>query len=164
MSKASKPPAPPPAAESAPDMAHSIWLAGLGAWAQAQAEGNKVFEALVRDGLSLQRQTHQGLAQATEKLAEMTARANDARWGKLGGLFENRVAQSLSRMGLPDATDWQALQARLDRIEAHLQALQPTAGAPAPGAPASRTPRKTTPSTAPRKAVASAATRRRKAA
>ena len=29
---------------TAPDI--NIWLAGLGAWAQAQAEGNKVFEAL----------------------------------------------------------------------------------------------------------------------
>ena len=31
------------------DSAHQIWLAGLGAFAKAQQEGGKVFEALVKE-------------------------------------------------------------------------------------------------------------------
>ena len=37
------------------DSAHQIWLAGLGAFAKAQEEGNKVFDTLVKEGLSIQR-------------------------------------------------------------------------------------------------------------
>ena len=39
------------------DSAQQIWLAGLGAFNKAQSEGNKVFETLVKEGLSIQRKT-----------------------------------------------------------------------------------------------------------
>ena len=39
------------------DSTHQIWLAGLGAFAKAQQEGTKVFEALVKEGSELQRRT-----------------------------------------------------------------------------------------------------------
>ncbi|MFL6681689.1 MAG: phasin family protein, partial [Burkholderiaceae bacterium] len=35
-------------ASSVKDSAQQIWLAGMGAFAKAQAEGGKVFEALVK--------------------------------------------------------------------------------------------------------------------
>ena len=35
------------------DSAQQIWLAGLGAFSKAQEEGGKVFETLVKEGLSL---------------------------------------------------------------------------------------------------------------
>ena len=36
------------------ESAQQIWLAGMGAFNRAQAEGGKLFESLVRDGLSLE--------------------------------------------------------------------------------------------------------------
>ena len=39
------------------DSAQQIWLAGLGAFAKAQAEGSKVFESLVKEGSTVQRKT-----------------------------------------------------------------------------------------------------------
>ena len=39
------------------ESAHEIWLAGLGAFAKAQEEGQKVFKALVREGSSMQQRT-----------------------------------------------------------------------------------------------------------
>ena len=45
------------------DSAQQIWLAGMGAFSKAQAEGGKVFEALMKEGTALQRKT-QGLAEA----------------------------------------------------------------------------------------------------
>ena len=39
------------------DSAQQIWLAGMGAFSKAQAEGRQVFEALVKEGTSLQRKT-----------------------------------------------------------------------------------------------------------
>ena len=57
---AKKPAAPSPnASTDTPDLSalssHQIWLAGLGAMAQAQAQGSKAIETLVSDGLAFQR-------------------------------------------------------------------------------------------------------------
>ncbi|WP_305806821.1 phasin family protein, partial [Stenotrophomonas sp. YIM B06876] len=53
------------------DSAQQIWLAGLGAFAKAQEEGGKVFESLVKEGLSIQRKTQ---AVAEERISEATSR------------------------------------------------------------------------------------------
>ena len=42
---------------SVKDSAQQIWQAGLGAFTRAQAEGSKAFEALVKEGLTIQRKT-----------------------------------------------------------------------------------------------------------
>ena len=110
---------------SAPDI--NIWLAGLGAWAHAQAEGNKVFEALVRDGMSLQRKTQTmaevSLSQATEQLAVLTERASSTPLDGLSRLFDTRVAKAMARLDLPDAAAWQATLDRLSELETQLTNL-----------------------------------------
>ena len=40
--------------KSITESAQQIWLAGMGAFNRAQSEGGKLFESLVRDGLSLE--------------------------------------------------------------------------------------------------------------
>jgi poly(hydroxyalkanoate) granule-associated protein len=112
------------------DSAQQIWLAGLGAFAKAQEEGNKMFEGLVRDGLGMQRKTQ---AAAEEKLAEATNRLTDAASGlaakaggqldKLENLFEGRVAKALHNLGMPSLADMEALNARLDAMQKTLDAL-----------------------------------------
>ena len=39
------------------DSAQQIWAAGLGAFAKVQGEGGKVFDTLVKEGLTLQKKT-----------------------------------------------------------------------------------------------------------
>ena len=46
-----------PLTGSVKDSAQQIWQAGLGAFAKAQAEGTRAFEALVKEGTALQRKT-----------------------------------------------------------------------------------------------------------
>ena len=58
-------------AGSVKDSAQQIWLAGMGAFSKAQEEGGKVFEALVKEGLSLQRKTQ---AVAEEKFGAVTGK------------------------------------------------------------------------------------------
>ena len=58
-------------AASVKDSAQQIWLAGMGAFSKAQEEGTKVFETLVKEGLSLQKKT-QGLAE--DKISEVTGK------------------------------------------------------------------------------------------
>ncbi len=112
------------------DSAQQIWLAGLGAFAKAQAEGGKAFEVLVKEGLSIQRKTQ---AAAEERISDATSRvssmANDisskaaGKWDKLESLFEERVAKALGTLGVPTARDIEALMARIDELNAHVAEL-----------------------------------------
>ncbi len=111
------------------EQAQQIWLAGLGAFAKAQEDGTKAFEKLVSDGITMQRKVH---ATAEEKLAEATQKATQAahtlserasgQWGKLEGIFEERVAKALQSLGLPSAAEMTALHARVAALEAQLGA------------------------------------------
>jgi poly(hydroxyalkanoate) granule-associated protein len=141
------------------DSAQQIWLAGMGAFAKAQAEGGKVFEALIQEGTALQRKT-QGLAE--EKINEVTGRMSNMagevtakageHWDRLESIFESRTAKALGRLGVPTAADFQALSARIDALAARMEALSPSpspapkraraskaAAAPAPAPRKSRT-------------------------
>ena len=119
------------------DSAQQIWLAGLGAFSKAQEEGGKVFEALVKEGTSLQRKTQ---AVAEEKLGEVTSKmtgmANEVQakagqhWDKLESIFEERTAKALGKLGVPAATDLAALTARVDALAAQVAKLsKPVAAA-----------------------------------
>ncbi|MEI7784320.1 MAG: phasin family protein [Betaproteobacteria bacterium] len=119
------------AADKVRESAQQIWLAGLGAFAKAQQEGGKVFEALVQDGVNLQRKTQavaqERMAEATERITEMagglSAKAGQ-QWGKLESIFEDRVARALSGLGVPSAQELQLLSQRVQDLEAQVQALQ----------------------------------------
>lgn len=105
------------------DSAQQIWLAGLGAFSKAQEEGGKVFEALVKEGLTIQRKT-QAVAEEkiTEAASRMTTMASDigskaqGQWDKLENLFEERVARALGKLGVPSARDIEALHARIEAL------------------------------------------------
>ena len=115
-------------ASSVKESAQQIWLAGLGAFSKAQAEGGKVFENLVKDGLGLQRKTQ---AAAEEKITEATSKMTDmangitskatGQWDKLENIFEDRVAKALNKLGVPSAKDVQALIQRVDELSKQIQ-------------------------------------------
>jgi len=115
------------------DSAQQIWLAGLGAFAKMQQEGSKAFEALVKDGASMQKKTQQAaeesLTQAQARMAglasEFGAKAAGG-WGKLENIFEDRVERALRALGIPTPEEFAALQARVESLEAQLK----KAGAP----------------------------------
>ena len=119
-----------PLAGSVKDSAQQIWQAGLGAFTKAQAEGTKAFEALVKEGVSMQKKTQ---AAAEEKISEATSRVTamaggltskaTGQWGRLEDIFEERVAKALNKLGVPSAKDVSALIARIDALNASVQAL-----------------------------------------
>jgi poly(hydroxyalkanoate) granule-associated protein len=129
-------------AASVRDSAQQIWLAGMGAFAKAQAEGGKVFETLVKEGMSLQKKT-QGMAE--EKISEvtgkMTAMAGTVQakagqnWDKLEAIFEARTAKAMNKLGVPTAKDLAALTERVDALAAAVSRLSKGAPAAAPKAP-----------------------------
>ncbi len=117
-------------AASVKDSAQQIWLAGMGAFAKAQAEGGKVFDALVKEGVSLQRKTQ---AVAEEKLGDVTGKMSSmasevsskagASWDKLENIFEERTAKALGKLGVPTAKDVAELSARVEALGAAVAKL-----------------------------------------
>jgi poly(hydroxyalkanoate) granule-associated protein len=101
------------------ESAQQIWLAGLGAFAKAQQEGNNVFDALVRQGEAIQKTTRKV---AEDKVTEMAAKATGT-WDKLEQVFENRVARSLNSLGVPTKQDVAVLTRRVEELKAAVDKL-----------------------------------------
>lgn len=148
-------------ADTVKDSAQQIWLAGLGAFSKAQEEGGKVFEALVKEGVTLQRKTQTAagdkFTEATSRMASMatdlSSRAS-GQWDKLESIFEERVARALKKLGVPSARDVAELAARVEELNRTVAAM---------GGGAPRRVAKTAAKTAARKAPVKAV-RKRKAA
>ena len=96
----------------------------------ATAEGSKAFEALVKEGVSMQRKTQSAaeerIAEATSKMTSMatdiTSKAT-GQWDKLESIFEDRVAKALNKLGVPSAKDVSALIERIDELNLAVQKL-----------------------------------------
>lgn len=106
-------------AQTVKDSAHQIWLAGLGAFAKAQEEGNKVFDALVKEGESIQNKTRKV---ADEQIAAVTGKAAGT-WDRLEQVFEDRVARALSSLGVPSKKDIDKLSKRVAELTSVVQKL-----------------------------------------
>ena len=117
-------------ANAVKDSAQQIWLAGMGAFSKAQAEGGKVFETLVKEGLNLQKKT-QGMAE--EKISEVTGKMSamagtvtakaGQNWDKLESIFEARTAKAMGKLGVPTAKDVEALAAKVQALTATVAKL-----------------------------------------
>jgi poly(hydroxyalkanoate) granule-associated protein len=101
------------------DSATEIWLAGLGAFAAAQREGNKVFEALVKQGEAVRERTRKA---ASERIGVLTADASQ-RWDKLGQMLEEPLGRAFHRLNLPTKKDIDELSSRIDKLTAATEKL-----------------------------------------
>jgi len=112
------------------ESAHKIWLAGLGALAVTEEEGSKLFKNLVQQGERYEAQGKQRLKEAkkgaddagarAKKLAEETAerakRAAEGAWEQLGGAFDDKLAKTLHRIGVPTREEINALSRRIEEL------------------------------------------------
>jgi len=121
------------------DSSRNIWLAGLGAFARAQAEGMKMFEGLVKQGEALESKTRRAAAD-TAAAARGVAKAKvkevkegvGGTWDKLEQVFEARVARALGKLGVHTQSDVERLTGRVDALsEAVNQLVRATGVAPA---------------------------------
>ena len=142
--------------KSITESAQQIWLAGMGAFNRAQAEGGKLFESLVRDGLSLEQTARKFTGTRADfvrdavegKVGQARERAADT-WDKLEKVFEDRVQRALVKLGVPGRDDLNGLTQRVERLTEELRKAN---GGSAPKA-----------AKAPRKAAAPAAAKAAKA-
>lgn len=134
-------------ASSVKESAQQIWLAGLGAFSKAQQEGGKVFEALVKEGVAIQKKTQSAaeekFAEATSKMSHMATDIQSkagSQWDKLENIFEDRVAKALTRLGVPSAQEVEALRARIDELKSRVHKMSAgEKGKPGAGAAAKKT-------------------------
>ena len=94
------------------ESANQIWLAGLGAFAKAQAEGGKMFESLVQEGEAMQNKARKT---AEETLSEVKSKATGT-WDKLEQVFEDRVARALHSLSVPTRKDVDSLARRVAEL------------------------------------------------
>ena len=144
------------------ESAQQIWLAGVGAFSRAQAEGTKLFEALVKEGLTLEQTARKfagGQADVVRdvvesKVGQARERATDT-WDRLEKVFEERVQRALVKLGVPGRDDLNELSKRVDALTNELRRQG--------GAPARKTAQKATATkkAAPRKAPAKKAPRKK---
>jgi poly(hydroxyalkanoate) granule-associated protein len=120
------------------DSSRQIWLAGLGAFSRAQAEGMKVFETLVEQGKTLESRTKRAASDtataaagmAAQKAKEMQAMAGGT-WDKLEQVFEERVARALSKLGVHTQADVDRLSQRVEALsEAVNELIKAQGGSP----------------------------------
>ena len=86
-------------AKAVSDSAQKIWLAGLGAFERAKAEGPKMFEVLVEQGKGFAERARGAADQALASVRESASGAG-GRFDKLEQVFEDRVSKSLGRLGV----------------------------------------------------------------
>jgi len=128
------------------ESAQQIWMAGVGAFTRAQGEGSKLFEALVKEGMTIEQTTRKlatGKVDAVRDAVEdrvgvVRERAVDT-WDRLETVFETRVQRALNRLGVPSREDLTELTARVNELNGELRKISKSAPAKKPAAkPAAR--------------------------
>ncbi len=120
------PPAKPAKADptaSILESAQNIWLAGLGAFGKAQAEGGKLFQGLVKDGSALEQKTRKIAGAAANdvrgavanSVTQVRERTQDT-WARLEQMFDARLTAALGKIGVPSRKDLEELTKRVEDL------------------------------------------------
>jgi len=113
--------------EKIKESARQIWLAGLGAYNKAEEDTGKIFERLVKEGEELENLTRGAVEKrfkVVEEHVEDVREKATGTFGKLEGVFDQRVSAALSRLGIPTQKQVEVLTARIDELEAQLKKLK----------------------------------------
>jgi poly(hydroxyalkanoate) granule-associated protein len=160
-----------------------IWLAGLGAFAKAQEEGGKLYEALIKEGSALEKITTKYTTGKVDEVrgaventvSQVKDRASDT-WDKLEKVFEERVSRALGGLGIPGRDELNELTKKVDDLAKAIKGMNKagsekpvakTAAKPAvkaaakaaPAKPVVKAVAKTAPAKAPAKAAAKVASK-----
>jgi poly(hydroxyalkanoate) granule-associated protein len=121
--------------------AQKIWLAGLGAFARARTEGDKLFDLLVEQGKGLRAKTESAADHALKSVrsqADATMSTAQGKWDKLEQVFEDRVSRSLTRLGVLTSKDVDDLARQVADLNDSVRALTGRSAPKSPRKPAAR--------------------------
>ena len=109
------------------DSARQIWLAGLGAYTKAEEDAGKFFERLVQEGEQLENKTRgvveKQMRTVEDRVGEVREKATGT-WDRLEHMFDQRVSGALRRLGIHRREEIEALERRIEAMEAELTKLR----------------------------------------
>ena len=110
----------------------NVYLAGLGAFANAQKMGGETFDALIKDGEKFRKEaskkTERLIDEAQSNLRDMSEDAQGraeglldrvrdrSKFDKLQGAFDKRVADTMDRLHVPSKNDIDKINKKLNKI------------------------------------------------
>ena len=102
---------------------HQIWLAGLGAFARAEEEGSRFFENLVDAGKEVESRTKDKSESRVEEIKERVRSRTGETMEKMEKAFDDRLHKALSRLGIPNKREVEALQKRVQELTSALDSI-----------------------------------------
>ena len=120
--------------------ARKVWLAGLGAYAKAGAEGAGYVKELIKAGEGIEKQGKKLVSEQVDaansqiesqlkgvksSVSEVKGKV-EVQFDKIEKAFDGRVASALNRLGIPSKQDVEALSAKLDELNALLERVART--------------------------------------
>jgi len=107
-----------------------IWLAGLGAYAKISTDGNKLFDSLVKEGESAEKQARGEMDKQVDTVKATTRSKVGGvkdkalgKWGELEEAFDKRLNSAISRLGVPSRNEVAALNEKVDLLMRELERL-----------------------------------------
>jgi len=112
--------------------AQEIWLAGLGAFNLAGAEGSRLFKQLVKRGRDQQESNQELVGGLKDRAQTLKEDAREA-LGKVTAPIENSLASAMQRIGVPSRAEIVKLTHRVEELTRQV-AKAKAASEPAPRA------------------------------
>ena len=104
------------------DSAQQVWLAGLGAFNRAQAEGTRLFDSLVNEGRQYEDRhrdaagTADGIKENVEATLGQARERGNRTWTKVEQAFDDQVQSVLKRLNVPCRQDVSVLEQQLQSL------------------------------------------------
>jgi len=101
------------------ESAYEIWLAGLGAFAMAAEEGNKLFKTLVKKGETMEKSNKSRLNEIVARAEGLQGEAREAAKttvGRLAAPIETGMTNAMHRLGVPTRKEIQTLTKRVEEL------------------------------------------------
>lgn len=102
---------------------HQIWLAGLGAFAKAEEEGSKLFENLVDAGRDVESKARDKTETRVEEVKSRVKGRTGETLEKMEKAFDERLTGALSRLGIPNKREVEALNSRIEELTRTIERL-----------------------------------------
>jgi len=103
------------------ESAQRIWLAGLGALATAEEEGGKLFKNLVKKGEAYESKAKGKLEGLRDQVGDVAGKARQGAtgaWGKVEDAWDDKVAGTLRKIGVPSRDEISNLTRRVEELTA----------------------------------------------
>lgn len=105
------------------ESARRIWLAGLGALAVAEEEGNKLFKGLLKKGESYEADNKARAAKLRKDFEGLKGKAGKT-VDRLGAELDTQVTKVLHRIGVPTRDEIRTLTRKIEQLTANVEKLK----------------------------------------